>query len=158
MKKILFTAAVAAMFILGGAAASGQTTMKNMKDGGKSLAPSEKPVSISEADYKTKIEDFTTEEWKYLGEGPAVVDFYADWCGPCRRLAPVIDQLASEYKGKVTFYKVNVDNAKDLSKAYGIQSIPTLFFIPSSGKPEKIVGGRSKEELVKKIEEMISGK
>lgn len=110
---------------------------------------------LSEDQYKISVEDFTDQDWLYLGDGPAVVDFYADWCGPCRRLAPVMDELAAEYAGKVKFYKVNVDNAKSLSAAYGIRSIPSVLFIPAEGEPQMNVGLMTKDEFRKKIEELL---
>ena len=116
---------------------------------------SDKVTVLTEDQYKATVEDFSTQEWKYLGEGPAIVDFYADWCGPCRRLAPIMEELAVEYAGKVKFYKVNVDNAKNLSAAYGIRSIPSVFFIPEEGEPQMNVGLMTKEEFSKKIEELL---
>ena len=114
-----------------------------------------KVTVLTEEQYKTSIEDFTTQDWKYLGDGPVVVDFYADWCGPCRKLAPVMDELAGEYAGKVKFYKVNVDNAAALSAAYGIRSIPSVLFIPAEGEPQMNVGLISKEEFTEKLEELL---
>lgn len=110
---------------------------------------------LSEDQFRTEVEDYTDAEWKYLGESVAVVDFYADWCGPCRKLAPLMEELAKEYEGKVRLYKVNVDNAKQLSKSYGIRSIPTVFFIPVSGQPEKNVGLMTKEEFKTMIESLL---
>lgn len=110
---------------------------------------------LTEDQYKTTVEDFSTEEWEYLGEGPAVVDFYADWCGPCRKLAPVMEEIAKEYAGKVKFYKVNVDNAKNLSRAYGIRSIPSVLLIPAEGEPAMNVGFMEKDEFTKKVEELL---
>ena len=114
-----------------------------------------KVTVLTEEQYKSSIEDLTTQDWKYLGDGPAVVDFYADWCGPCRKLAPVMDELAGEYAGKVKFYKVNVDNAAALSAAYGIRSIPSVLFIPAEGEPQMNVGLISKEEFKEKLEELL---
>lgn len=110
---------------------------------------------LTEEQYRISVEDFTTEEWEYLGEGPAIVDFYADWCGPCRRLAPIMEELAGKYDGKVRFYKVNVDNARKLSAAYGIRSIPSVLFIPAEGEPQMNVGLMSEEEFSEKIEELL---
>ena len=115
----------------------------------------EKVTVLTEDQYKSSVEDFTTSEWEYLGEGPAVVDFYADWCGPCRKLAPVMDELAAEYAGKVKFYKVNIDNAKALAAAYGIRSIPSVLFIPAGEEPKMNVGLMSKEEFKEKLEELL---
>lgn len=114
-----------------------------------------KVTVLTEEQYRISVEDFTTEEWEYLGEGPAIVDFYADWCGPCRRLAPIMEELAGKYDGKVRFYKVNVDNARKLSTAYGIRSIPSVLFIPAEGEPQMNVGLMSEEEFSEKIEELL---
>lgn len=110
---------------------------------------------LSEVAYKENIEDFTTDEWKYLGEVPAIVDFYADWCGPCRQLAPLIDEIASEYSGKIKVYKVNVDNAGSLARSYGIRSIPSVLFIPLSGDPRMKVGLMPKSDLKSLVEDFL---
>jgi thioredoxin len=91
--------------------------------------PTTKVVHITKADFLKKVYDFekNPDEWKYLGSQPAIVDFYADWCGPCRQLSPVLDELAKEYSGKLTIYKVNVDNERGLATFFGIRSIPTTF-------------------------------
>ena len=104
--------------------------------------------------FKTKVFDYSrNEEWKFSGERPCIVDFYADWCGPCKMLSPVLAELAEKYSGKLDVYKVNTDEEQELSSVFGIQSIPTLLFVPASGKPQVARGVLPKENL----EEVISG-
>lgn len=119
--------------------------------------PTTKVVHITKADFLKKVYDFekNPDEWRYLGSQPAIVDFYADWCGPCRQLSPVLDELAKEYSGKLTIYKVNVDNERGLATFFGIRSIPTLLFIPMKGKPQRSLGALSKTELKGIIKDVL---
>lgn len=119
--------------------------------------PTTKVVHITKADFLKKVYDFekNPDEWKYFGSQPAIVDFYADWCGPCRQLSPVLDELAKEYSGKLTIYKVNVDNERGLATFFGIRSIPTLLFIPMKGKPQRSLGALSKTELKGIIKDVL---
>ena len=119
--------------------------------------PTTRVVHITKADFLKKVYDFekNPDEWKYLGSQPAIVDFYADWCGPCRQLSPVLDELAKEYSGELTIYKVNVDNERGLATFFGIRSIPTLLFIPMKGKPQRSLGALSKTELKGIIKDVL---
>ena len=119
--------------------------------------PTTRVVHITKADFLKKIYDFekNPDEWKYLGSQPAIVDFYADWCGPCRQLSPVLDELAKEYSGKLIIYKVNVDNERGLATFFGIRSIPTLLFIPMKGKQQRSLGALSKTELKGIIKDVL---
>lgn len=115
---------------------------------------------INKADFLRKVYDYekNPSEWVYEGSLPCIVDFYADWCGPCKRVAPLLKELAKEYKNDIVVYKVNVDNEKELAAAFGIQSIPTLLFIPAKGKPQIARGALSKEELVRLIDGFLLGR
>ena len=119
--------------------------------------PTTKGVHITKADFRKKVYDVekNQDEWKYLGCQPAIVDFYADGCGPCRQRSPVLDELAKEYSGKLTIYKVNVDNERGLATFFGIRSIPTLLFIPMKGKPQRSLGALSKTELKGIIKDVL---
>lgn len=109
---------------------------------------------INSGTFKNKVFDYSREqEWKFAGEKPCIVDFYADWCGPCKMLAPVLAELSEKYAGKLDVYKVDTDQEQELSAAFGIQSIPTLLFVPISGKPQIAHGALPKE----KLEEIVSG-
>ncbi len=109
---------------------------------------------LNKATFLEKIFDFEkNKEWKYQGNLPAVIDFWAPWCGPCRMVGPVIEELSEEYKGQVNFYKINTDEEQELAGAFGIRSIPSLLFIPVEGQPKMAVGAVPKENLKKVIQE-----
>jgi thioredoxin 1 len=106
--------------------------------------------------FLTKVFNFEkNKEWKYEGSLPAVIDFWAPWCGPCRMVGPVIDELSKEYEGKVQFYKINTDEEQELAGAFGIRSIPSLLFIPMTGQPKMAVGALPKEALKEAVEKEL---
>jgi thioredoxin len=98
------------------------------------------------------------KDWKYNGDLPCLVDFYADWCRPCRMVAPIMEELAKEYKGKIRIYKVNTDEQRELSGIFNIRSIPTMLFVPKSGQPQMSSGALSKEDYVKVINRILMTK
>lgn len=120
-------------------------------------AQSKGPVELTKKDFIQKVWNFETspKAFKYLGNKPAIIDFYAVWCGPCKKQSPIMDELAIKYKDKVIFYKIDVDKEKDLARGFGIQSIPTLLFIPKKGEPGLSAGLHSKEDLIKIIESQL---
>ena len=106
--------------------------------------------------FLSKIFNFEkNKEWKFEGELPAVIDFWAPWCGPCKMVGPVIDELSKEYAGKVNFYKVNTDEEQELAGAFGIRSIPSLLFVPKEGQPKMAVGALPKDALKRAVEEEL---
>jgi len=108
--------------------------------------------------YLKNIADYNdTKVFKFKGDKPVVIDFYADWCGPCRMVAPLMKELAKEYEGQISIYKVNVDNEKDLASALGIQSLPTIMFIPMKGDPQVIVGAADKTTFKQAIDQVLLG-
>ncbi len=95
------------------------------------------------------------QDWNFLGQRPALIDFYASWCGPCKMLAPILDELTEEYAGRVDIYKVNVEEEEELSALFGIRSVPSLLFIPMSGKPQLAQGAMAKAALKSAIQSVL---
>lgn len=114
-------------------------------------------INLTETDFLERVADYRAPhaEWRYFGDRPAVVDFYASWCGPCRVLAPMLEELASTYKDDIYVYKVDVDQCEALADAYDVRSIPTTLFIPTEGYPIKMVGAISKREIERQIREVL---
>ena len=139
--------AIAAFFIAVGLLASGNAYGGNDKKG--------TVTELNSESFKTTVYDITKDGLDYLGKKPAIVDFTATWCGPCKRLSPILEELAKEYKGKIVIYKVDVDKCEDLARAFNISSIPALLFIPMEGQPEMLVGLRSKESYKSNIEKRL---
>jgi len=95
------------------------------------------------------------KEWKFEGELPCLIDFYADWCQPCKMVAPILEELAKEYKGKINIYKVDTEDQRELSAAFGIRSIPSMLFCPSDGQPQMAQGALPKNSLKQAIEDVL---
>lgn len=95
------------------------------------------------------------EEWKFEGKLPCLIDFYADWCGPCKMIAPVLEELSKEYEGKINIYKVNTEVEQELAAAFGIRSIPSLLFCPTEGHPQMAMGALPKPQLVEAIDKVL---
>ena len=112
-------------------------------------------ITLDTEGFVQKVADINNPEWKYLGDKPAIVDFYADWCGPCKAIAPHLEEIAKEYEGKLYVYKINIDNDPEIADAFKIVGIPTLLFIPVEGEYSVQIGNTSKEELLKKVAEIL---
>jgi thioredoxin 1 len=113
-------------------------------------------IKLTTEEFKQKVFDYTkSQDWKYEGDLPAIIDFYADWCGPCKMVAPVLEELAKEYEGKLLIYKVDTEKEEELSAVFGIRSIPTFLFIPSSGAPMIQPGAFPKTVFKQVIEEQL---
>ena len=113
-------------------------------------------VQLTTQDFKDKIFDYEKEqEWKYKGSLPAIIDFYADWCGPCKSVAPILEELAIEYDGQLIIYKLDTEVEQELSAAFGIKSIPTFLFIPVNGSPMMQKGALPKSVFKQVINERL---
>ena len=112
-------------------------------------------IHLNMAGFLRSVADIGNKEWKFLGVRPALIDFYAPWCGPCKMLSPVLEELSDEFEGKVDIYKVNVDEEEELSAAFGIRSVPTLIFVPMNGAPQMSAGAPPKPQLKEAIERIL---
>ncbi len=111
---------------------------------------------LTKETFKEKVFNYeTNNEWKYEGEVPAIIDFYADWCAPCKMVAPILEELQSEYGDKLTIFKVNTDEQQELAAVFGIQSIPSLLFIPLEGKPQMAMGALPKNTFKSAITDVL---
>lgn len=127
------------------------------KDTGLNNTTTAGVVALTNDSFKKIIFNYDlNKEWKYEGKKPAIIDFYADWCPPCRKLSPLVEEVAREYSGKIDVYKVNTDKERTLAQNLGITNLPTLLFIPAEGKPQITMGALPKESLVKAINEILS--
>lgn len=152
--KTLFTFSLLMLVVTacgGGNAKS--TNAKQIKGGEKTM----KVVHLTKAEFLNKVYNFekNPDAWKFEGNKPAIVDFFATWCGPCKALSPIMEELAEEYNGKVDIYKIDVDQEEELAAAFGVRSIPTLLFIPLKGKPVITQGAMPKAELKDMIEKNL---
>ncbi len=115
-------------------------------------------IKLTTQKFKDDIFDYTTEkEWSYKGELPAIIDFYADWCGPCKMVAPILEELSNEYEGKINIYKVDTEVEQELSQVFGIRSIPSILFIPKNRQPMMQAGALPKHVLIEVIEKELLG-
>ena len=113
-------------------------------------------IHLTDDSFKKMVFNYEkNKDWKYEGSRPAIIDFYADWCGPCRQLSPVVEEIAKEYSGKIDIFKVDTEKERMLAQKLGITGLPTLLFIPAKGKPQVTMGVLPKESLVKAINEIL---
>ncbi len=116
-----------------------------------------KVTHLTKADFLAKVMNYekNPQEWIYLGDKPCLIDFYASWCGPCKRLAPVLDELAQEYAGEIYIYKIDTEKERELAAVFGVRSIPTLLFCPMGENPQIAQGALPKEQLKEAIDKVL---
>jgi thioredoxin len=151
MKTIYKTAitAIAAVLLF---AACGNAGAKTTERKGKGV------TELNSETFNEKVYDMTLPELAYLGNKPAIVDFTATWCGPCRSIAPILEELAKEYQGHIVVYKVDVDRCREVAEAFGITSIPAVLYIPLEGEPSMTIGARNKSKFQNEIERILLDK
>jgi len=111
---------------------------------------------LTKQTFKEKVFDFeANQEWKFEGDKPCMIDFYADWCGPCRTVAPILEELSEEYAGKLNVYKVDTEAEQELAALFGVRSIPSLLFVPSDGQPQMAMGALPKDSFKKAFSEVL---
>lgn len=162
MSKLKLFIAMAVLILLA-SACSGKTESGRNTEDSKHITnkkvKGEKKMKVIEMNsemFKSKIMDYeTSSEWNYKGDRPAIIDFYATWCGPCKATAPNVEKIAEEYDGKIDVYKVDVDQQQELAAVFGVQSIPTILFIPKTGTPAKNVGAMDYAQLKEAVNEVL---
>lgn len=142
MKKVLLLGAVLFLGI----------TIANAQGG--------KPIHLTKSEFLQKVVNYekNPNSWVYLGDKPCIIDFYATWCGPCKKLAPSLEEMAGKYNGQIYIYEIDVDQEKELASAFGIQSIPTLIFCPMKGQPQMTNGLLPKATLEKAVNDVLLNK
>jgi len=148
-KKIFLSILISSLFLIN-CRSENQAAEPSKSNAGSSV------VMLDNESFKKLVFNYeVNKEWKYEGDMPAIIDFYADWCAPCRQLSPLVDEIAREYAGKIVVYKVDTEKEKALSQSIGITGLPTLLFIPAKGKPQVSMGLLPKTSLVKAINEIL---
>ena len=117
-------------------------------------------IHLTKEEFLKKVVNYETNpnEWKYLGDKPCIIDFYASWCGPCKMIAPILEELAKEYDGQIYIYKINTEEEQELAGAFGIRSIPSLLFVPMTGQPQMAQGAMPKQSFKEAIDNVLLGK
>ena len=159
MKKVILSAIIALVFI-----STGCNSVQNKKEIKKLNAEVKTKRKIemehlTKETFQEKVFNYEkNKEWKYEGDLPCLIDFYADWCGPCKMVAPILEELAGTYDGKIRIYKVDTEDQQELAAAFGIRSIPSLLFCPAEGQPQMAQGALPKATLIKAIDEILLNK
>ena len=149
IKRVLFLTVGILSLLL---AACETKAINNDKKGNKM-----KTIELTKSDFLKKIVNYekNPEEWIYLGDNPAIIDFYASWCGPCKMVAPILEELAAEYEGEIYVYKVNTEQEQELAALFNIRSIPSFLFIPMNDKPQMAMGAMPKSSFKEAIDGVL---
>ncbi len=153
VKRVFSMATLLKLFLLTSISAGNPVNTVRDGDNGNSKVTI---VNLTNDTFKQLVYNYDkNKDWKYEGTKPAIIDFYATWCPPCRQLSPLVEEIANQYSGKVVVYKIDTDKEKLLSQTLGISGLPTLLFIPAKGKPQASMGFIPKETIVKTINDVL---
>lgn len=162
MKRSVIAAAIALFLVSCAANGTGNKPVATEENNNNNIKKENNMTTIhlTKEEFLKKVVDFENNpnEWKYLGDKPCLIDFYASWCGPCKALSPVLEELAEEYGDRIYIYKINTEEEQELAAAFGIRSIPTLLFVPQSGSPQMAQGALPKATLKEAIDNVLLGK
>jgi thioredoxin len=154
LTKITSIIAIALLYIGCSGTSFKQSGEKTTDSSDKNKSP--KMVHLTKESFKQKVFDYEkNKEWKYAGKLPCIIDFYADWCGPCKMVPPTLEELSKEYEGKIEIYKVDTDAENELAEFFDIRSIPTFWFCPLKGEPKMASGAMSKDSFREMINEIL---
>lgn len=164
--KIKGTLLIAVVFAISMVACSNQSknndsdtskTNNSKTENSMTSTTTKKTINLTRADFLEKVANFeeSPDKWVYRGDKPAIIDFYADWCGPCKMIAPILEELAAEYEGQIYIYKVDTEAEQQLAGEFGIRSIPSLLFVPMEGDPQMAQGALPKDAFKQAIEEVL---
>ncbi|MDH6311939.1 thioredoxin [Parabacteroides sp. PFB2-10] len=153
MKKVV----IALLFVSFGFTACNAQASENKKNTNQKKVDTMKTIQLTKADFLSKVANYEANpsEWKYLGDKPAIIDFYASWCGPCKMIAPILEELAAEYGDSIYIYKIDTEKEQELASVFGIRSIPTLLFVPMEGAPQMAQGAMPKSSLKEAIDNVL---
>lgn len=152
MKKVKFSWLVMLTLLIVSCSASAK------KDNSETAQAAEgEVIALDKATFLRDVYNYEKDptQWVYEGKKPCIIDFYADWCGPCRKVAPIMKEMAGKYKDQIVVYKIDVDKETELAQTFGISSIPTILFVPLKGKPQLVQGAMPRSEVVKQVEEYL---
>ncbi len=157
--RIFSIVLIASIGLLGCGSSNGKSNQdKGNETSASSSTPDEgKVIQMNKAMFIEKVFNFeeNPNEWKFRGDKPCIIDFYADWCGPCKKVAPVMAELAEQYKDQIVIYKVNTDQERELAQIFNIRSIPSILYCPAQGQPQMTMGALPKDEFEKMIKELL---
>ena len=155
MRKIILATVSLFLFVTACNAKSAENNNPVSND--KEVESRVKTIHLTKAEFLERVVNYeeNPEEWVYLGDKPAIIDFYADWCPPCRIIAPILEELAGEYEDDIYIYKIDTEKEQELATVFGIQSLPSILFVPLGDQPQMVAGALPKESFEEAIQDIL---